>query len=130
AQLTTQIAEHGQAVGEVVKNLNIVLDTTLRHREQFDQTVNNLEVLITGLNDHREQLAGGTAHISNAAGTVADLLAEDRGLLHKTINYLDGVQQPLIDQRDDLNDFIHKLPTALNLVGRSIGSYGDFVNFY
>jgi phospholipid/cholesterol/gamma-HCH transport system substrate-binding protein len=130
AQLTAQLAERDQAIGEVVKNLNIVLDTTVRHRKEFDQTVNNLEVLVTGLKNHGDQLAGGTAHISNAAGTVADLLAEDRGLLHKTINYLDGVQQPLIDQRDDLNDFIHKLPTALNLVGRSIGSYGDFVNFY
>jgi phospholipid/cholesterol/gamma-HCH transport system substrate-binding protein len=130
AQLTAQIAERDQAIGEVIKNLNIVLDTTVRHRKEFDQTVNNLEVLVTGLKNHGDQLAGGTAHISNAAGTVADLLAEDRGLLHKTINYLDGVQQPLIDQRDDLNDFLHKLPTAFNLVGRSIGSYGDFVNFY
>jgi phospholipid/cholesterol/gamma-HCH transport system substrate-binding protein len=107
-----------------------VLDTTVRHRQQFDQTVNNLEVLITGLNDHRDQLAGGTAHISNAAGTVADLLAEDRGLLHKTINYLDAIQQPLIDQQDQLQDYLKKVPTALNMIGRAIGSYGDFVNFY
>jgi phospholipid/cholesterol/gamma-HCH transport system substrate-binding protein len=130
AQLTAQIAERDQAIGEVVKNLNIVLDTTVRHRKEFDQTVNNLEVLVTGLKDHADQLAGGTAHISNAAGTVADLLAEDRGLLHKSINYLDAVQQPLIDQRDQLNDFLHRVPTALNMVGRAIGSYGDFVNFY
>jgi phospholipid/cholesterol/gamma-HCH transport system substrate-binding protein len=130
AQLTTQIAEHGQAVGEVVKNLNIVLDTTLRHREQFDQTVNNLEVLITGLNDHREQLAGGTAHISNAAGTVADLLAEDRGLLHKALNDLEVIQQPLGEQHVELNDFLHRLPTAFNMIGRTAGSYGDFINFY
>ena len=114
AQLTTQIGERDQAIGEVVKNLNIVLDTTVRHRKQFDQTVNNLEVLITGLKDHGDPLAGGTAHISNAAGTVADLLGEDRALLHKTLNYLDAVQQPLIDQRDQLNDYLHKLPTALN----------------
>jgi phospholipid/cholesterol/gamma-HCH transport system substrate-binding protein len=130
AQLTAQIAERDQAIGEVVKNLNIVLDTTVRHRKEFDQTVNNLEVLVTGLKDHADQQAGGTAHISNAAGTVADLLAEDRGLLHKSINYLDAVQQPLIDQRDQLNDFLHRVPTALNMVGRAIGSYGDFVNFY
>jgi len=130
AQLTSQLGERDQAIGEVIKNLNIVLDTTVRHRKEFDQTVNNLEVLITGLKDHGDQLAGGTAHISNAAGTVADLLAEDRGLLHKSLNYLDAVQQPLIDQRDELNAFLHKVPTALNLIGRGIGSYGDFVNFY
>ncbi len=130
AQLTSQLGERDQAIGEVIKNLNIVLDTTVRHRQQFDQTVNNLEVLITGLKDHGDQLAGGTAHISNATGTVADLLAEDRGLLHKSLNYLDAVQQPLIDQREQLNDFLHKVPTALNMIGRTIGSYGDFVNFY
>jgi phospholipid/cholesterol/gamma-HCH transport system substrate-binding protein len=130
AQLTSTIGERDQAIGEVVKNLNIVLDTTVRHRAQFDQTVNNLEILITGLKDHADPLAAGTAHISNGAGTVADLLAEDRALLHKSINYLDAIQQPLIDQRDQLNDFLHKVPTALNLIGRGIGSYGDFVNFY
>jgi phospholipid/cholesterol/gamma-HCH transport system substrate-binding protein len=130
AQLTNQLAERDQAIGEVIKNLNIVLDTTVRHRKEFDQTVNNLEVLVTGLKNHGDQLAGGTAHISNAAGTVADLLAEDRGLLHKTLNYLDAVQQPLIDQQDQLSDYLKKVPTALNLIGRNIGSYGDFVSFY
>jgi phospholipid/cholesterol/gamma-HCH transport system substrate-binding protein len=130
AQLTNQLGERDQAIGEVIKNLNIVLDTTVRHRQQFDQTINNLEVLITGLKNHGDQLAGGTAHISNAAGTVADLLAEDRGLLHKTLNYLDAVQQPLIDQQDQLQDYLKKLPSGLNMIGRAIGSYGDFVNFY
>jgi phospholipid/cholesterol/gamma-HCH transport system substrate-binding protein len=130
AQLTSTIGERDQAIGEVIKNLNIVLDTTVRHRQQFDQTVNNLEVLITGLKDHADPLAAGTAHISAATGTVADLLAEDRALLHSTLNYLDTVQQPLIDQRVQLDDYLHKVPTALNLIGRGIGSYGDFVNFY
>jgi phospholipid/cholesterol/gamma-HCH transport system substrate-binding protein len=130
AQLTNQIAERGQAIGEVVKNLNIVLDTTVRHREEFDQTVNNLEVLITGLKDHADPLAAGTAHISDAGGTVADLLAEDRGLLHKSFDYLGVIEQHLGEQHVELNDYLHKLPTALNMIGRSVGSYGDFVNFY
>lgn len=130
AQLTNQLGERDQAIGEVIKNLNIVLDTTVRHRQQFDQTVDKLEVLITGLKNHSDSQAAGFAHISNAAGTVADLLAEDRALLHKTINYLDAVQQPLIDQQDQLQDYLKKVPTALNMIGRAIGSYGDFVNFY
>src|SRR5271165_1740484 len=130
AQLTAQLAERDRAIGEVVKNLNIVLDTTVRHRKEFDQTVNNFEKLITGLTNHADPLAAGIANISNAAGTVADLLADNRALLHKEINYLQGLQQPLVDQRDQLNDLIHKTPTALNLIGRSIGLYGDWVNFY
>ena len=130
ADVTAQIAERDQAIGEVVKNLNIVLDTTVKHRKEFDQTVDNFEKLITGLKNHADPLAAGTANISNAAGTVADLLADNRALLHKEINYLQDLQQPLVDQKDQLNDLIHKTPTAFNLIGRSIGLYGDWVNFY
>jgi phospholipid/cholesterol/gamma-HCH transport system substrate-binding protein len=130
AQLTAQIGERDQAIGEIVQNLNIVLDTTVRHREQFDQTVNNLEVLITGLKDHADPLAANTAHISTASGIVADLLAEDRPLLHKSLGYLGVIEQSLGAQHVELNDYLHKLPTAFNLIGRSSGSYGDFVNFY
>jgi len=130
AQLTAHLAERDQAIGEVVKNLNVVLDTTVRHRKEFDQTVDNFERLITGLQNHADPLAAGVANISTAAGTVADLLAENRALLHKEINYLQALQQPLVDQRDQLSDLIHKTPTALNLIGRSIGLYGDWVNFY
>ncbi|HXY64091.1 MAG TPA: virulence factor Mce family protein [Mycobacterium sp.] len=130
AEVTSHLAERDQAIGEVVKNLNIVLDTTVKHRKEFDETVDNFEKLITGLKNNADPLAAGTANISNAAGTVADLLADNRALLHKEINYLQGLQQPLVDQSDQLGDLIHKLPTALNLIGRSIGLYGDWVNFY
>jgi len=130
AQLTSQLASRDQAIGEVIKNLNIVLDTTARHRKEFDQTIDNFEKLITGLKNHADPLAAGTAHISNAAGTVADLLADNRALLHKSVNYAEAVAQPIIDQRDGYNDLLHKFPGALSLFGRSIGIYGDFVNFY
>jgi phospholipid/cholesterol/gamma-HCH transport system substrate-binding protein len=130
ADVTSHLAERDQAIGEVVKNLNLVLDTTVKHRKEFDQTVDNFERLITGLQNHADPLAAGTANISNAAGTVADLLADNRAPLHKEINYLQALQQPLVEHSDQLNDLIHKLPTALNLIGRSIGLYGDWVNFY
>ncbi len=130
AQLTSHIAERDQAIGEVVKNLNIVLDTTVKHRAQFDQTVDNFEKLITGLSNHADPLAANTAHISDAAGTVADLLADNRALLHDTINYLDPIQQAIIDKRDQFDDLLHRAPTGLNIVGRAVGSYGDWVNFY
>jgi phospholipid/cholesterol/gamma-HCH transport system substrate-binding protein len=130
AQLTSHIAERDQAIGEVVKNLNIVLDTTVRHREQFDQTVDNFEKLISGLDKHADPLAANIANISNAAGTVGDLLADNRTLLHKTLDYLEPIQQPIIDQRDQYDDQIHRTPAGLNLLGRAFGRYGDFVNFY
>ena len=67
-KLTSALAERDQAIGEVVKNLNIVLDTTVKHRKEFDQTVDNFEKLITGLTNQADPLAAGIANISNAAG--------------------------------------------------------------
>jgi phospholipid/cholesterol/gamma-HCH transport system substrate-binding protein len=130
AQLTSTIAERDQAIGQVVKNLNIVLDTTVRHRKEFDQTVDNFEKLVTGLANHSDSLAADAANISSGTGAVADLLADNQALLKKTINYLDVIQQPIIDQRDLYADQLHRTPIALDKIGRAIGSYGDFVNFY
>ena len=129
AQLTSTLAERDQAIGEVVKNLNVVLDTTVRHQKEFDATVDNFEKLITGLNAHGDQLAAGTANISSGAGTVAGLLADNRKLLQKSVDHLSNVAQPLIDRTDELDWDLQTLPQAQRLIGRT-GSYGDFFNFY
>ncbi len=47
-----------------------------------------------------------------------------------TLDQLETIQQPLIDQKDQLNDILIKLPTALKIIGRAGGVYGDFFNFY
>jgi phospholipid/cholesterol/gamma-HCH transport system substrate-binding protein len=130
AQLTSRLAERDQAIGEVISNLNTVLDTTARHRKEFDDIVNNFEALISGLKDRADPLAAGTAHISNAGGTIADLLADNRALLHDTVGRLETIASPLIDQRDQVEDILTKLPNAFNLIGRASGIYGDFFNFY
>ncbi|MBZ4522656.1 MCE family protein [Mycobacterium avium] len=130
AQLTDHLAERDQAIGEVITNLNNVLDTTVRHRKEFDATVNNLEVLVSGLAGRADPLAAGTAHISRVAGTLADLLAEDRPLLHDTVGHVEAVATPLVGQRDQVDDVLTKLPNAFNAIGRIGGIYGDFFNFY
>lgn len=130
AQLTDRLAESDQAVGQVIANLNTVLDTTVRHRKQFDETINKFEVLVTSLKGRASDLSGGTAHISNAAATVADLLADNRALLHDTVGSLETVAGPLVEQHDRLGDMLGKLPNAFNLIGRASGIYGDFFNFY
>jgi phospholipid/cholesterol/gamma-HCH transport system substrate-binding protein len=130
ASLTSALADRDQAIGEVIRNLNTVLDTTVRHQQQFDETVQNFEKLITGLKNRKDPIAGSVADISDAAGTIADLLADNRPLLQSTITYLEGVQQPLVDQKAQLNDILVRLPTAFSIIGRAGGIYGDFFNFY
>jgi len=130
ASLTSALADRDQAIGEVVKNLNTVLDTTVKHQQQFDQTLVDFEKLITGLKDREDPIASSVANISDAAGTIADLLADNRPLLQSTIGHLETLQQPLVDQKDQVNDILVRLPTAFNIIGRAGGIYGDFFNFY
>ncbi len=130
ASLTSTLAERDQAIGEVITNLNTVLDTTVKHQKQFDETVQNLEVLITGLKNRADPIADSTVQISDAAGSLADLLANNRPLLKPTLEYLEGIQQPLIDQRQEVSDYLAQLPPTLKILGRAGGIYGDFFNFY
>ncbi|AFM14950.1 virulence factor Mce family protein [Mycolicibacterium chubuense NBB4] len=130
ASLTSALADRDQAIGEVIKNLNTVLDTTVRHQQQFDDTVKNFETLITGLKNRADPIAKSVGDISDAAGTIADLLADNRPLLQQTISHLEVIQQPLVEQKDQLNDLLVRLPTALKIIGRAGGVYGDFFNFY
>lgn len=130
AELTSSLADRDHAIGEVITNLNVVLNTAVRHRQELNQTVNHFEQLVSGLNQQATPLADATAHISDAAGTLADLLSDDRRLLQDTTNRLDIMQQPLVDGRDQLDDLVTKLPPALRIVARAGGVYGDFFNFY
>ncbi|MCW2560589.1 MAG: virulence factor Mce family protein [Mycobacterium sp.] len=129
-ELTSTLADRDQAIGEVVRNLNTVLDTTVKHQQQFDETVQNFEQLITELKNRADPIATSVADISDAAGSVADLLGDNRPLLQKTITQLEVIQQPLVDQKDELNNILTKLPNALKILGRAGGIYGDFFNFY
>ncbi len=130
AQLTNALADRDQAIGEVITNLNTVLDTTVKHQKEFDQTVSDFEVLITGLKNRADPLGQSVADISNAAGTLGDLLADNRPVLKDTIGHLETIQQPLIDEQAQVEDTLSKVPNALKIIGRAGGVYGDFFNFY
>ncbi|MCB0923525.1 MAG: virulence factor Mce family protein [Mycobacterium sp.] len=130
AQLTSTLADRDRAIGEVITNLNTVLTTVNKHQKEFDSTVNNFEILITGLKNRADPLAGAVADISNASGTLAGLLADDRPLLQQTVEKLETFQTPLADDPAKLDKLLSDYPPAINLIGRAGGIYGDFFNFY
>ncbi|MGV1087218.1 MAG: MCE family protein [Mycobacterium sp.] len=130
AQLTSTLADRDQAIGEVITNLNTVLTTVNKHQDAFDQTVNNFEVLITGLKNRADPLAGAIADISNASGTLASILSEDRPQLQSTLGHLETVQAAFADNPEKLDKLLADYPPAITLIGRVGGIYGDFFNFY
>jgi phospholipid/cholesterol/gamma-HCH transport system substrate-binding protein len=130
AQLTSTLAEKDQAIGEVITNLNTVLGTVAKHQQEFDSTVNNFEILITGLKNRADPLSGAVADISNASGTLATLLRDDRPLLQTATGHIETIQQPFADAPEKLDKLLADYPAAATLIGRTGGIYGDFQNFY
>lgn len=130
AQLTSTLADRDQAIGEVITNLNTVLGTVVKHQKEFDSTVVNFETLITGLKNRADPLAGAIADISDASGTLAGLLRDDRPLLQQTVGQLETIQQPFADDPAKLDKLLSEYPAAITLIGRAGGIYGDFFNFY
>jgi phospholipid/cholesterol/gamma-HCH transport system substrate-binding protein len=130
AQLTSTLADRDRAIGEVITNLNTVLSTVNRHQREFDSTISNLEILVTGLKNRADPLAAAIADISNSSETLAGLLSDNRPLLQQTLGKLETIQQPFADQPEKLSKLLGEYPTAINLIGRAGGVYGDFFNFY
>jgi phospholipid/cholesterol/gamma-HCH transport system substrate-binding protein len=130
AQFTSTLADRDEVIGQIVNNLNSVLGTAVKHQNELDRTVNNFETLVTALRNQADPLASSVAHLSGAAGSVADLLADNRPLLRDTVGHLQAVAQPLVDQAPELDKLISKLPETYRIIGRTGGLYGDFFNFY
>lgn len=130
SELTASLADRDRAIGEVITNLNTVLTTVTKHQKEFDSTVNDFEVLITGLKNRADPVADAVADISNASGTLAGLLADDRPQLQSTLGHLETILTPLADDPGKLSKLLSEYPTAVTLIGRAGGIYGDFFNFY
>jgi phospholipid/cholesterol/gamma-HCH transport system substrate-binding protein len=128
--LTSTLADRDRAIGEVITNLNTVLSTVNRHQREFDSTISNLEILVTGLKNRADPLAAAIADISNSSETLAGLLSDERPRLQQTLGKLETIQQPFADQPEELSKLLSEYPTAINLIGRAGGVYGDFFNFY
>ena len=129
-ELTSSLADHDKAIGEVITNLNTVLTTVNKHQKEFDSTVDNFEILMTGLKNRADPLATSIADISSASGTLAGLLSDDRPLLQSTMTHLETIQGAFSDNPDKLDKLLSEYPPAINLIGRVGGIYGDFFNFY
>ena len=60
---------------------------------------------------------------------MASLLSDDRPLLQQTLGKLETIQQPFADDPAKLDKLLSEYPTAITLISRAGGVYGDFFNF-
>lgn len=129
AALTNTLADRDQLIGEVIVNLNTVLGSLGDQNEQFAKAVDGLSELIEGLAERRTDIASGVAYVSEAAGSIADLLAQARPPLAKTVQETDRAAGIVVADHEYFDNLINTLPDAYQALARQ-GIYGDFFSFY
>ncbi len=127
--LTTTVAAKDKVIGEVIKNLNIVLKTVNDREAGFNDLVTTLQKLVTGFSGDRKPLGEAVVAMGDLTTVTADLLQEGREPLKKDIAELGRLSKNLGDNSPAIENFLTKTPAKMRAITR-IASYGSWLNLY
>lgn len=129
AALTNTLADRDQLIGEVITNLNTVLESFGTQSDQFDTGVAALAELVDGLEARKTDISSAVAHADSAAGSIAELLAAARPPLTKVVAETDRTAALVVADHEYVDELLATLPETYQILGRQ-GLYGDFFSFY
>ncbi|HET6710400.1 MCE family protein [Amycolatopsis sp.] len=129
ASLATTIADKDQVIGEVIDNLNSVLDTVNAHTPQLNDLIVKLQQLVSGLAADRKPIGDAIESLGTLAQTTSGLLGEVREPLKNDISALGNLTEKLNQNEPELEHFIQFLPTKVSTLTRT-ADYGSWFNFY
>ncbi|WP_158881344.1 MCE family protein [Amycolatopsis anabasis] len=129
ASLTTTIAQKDQVIGQVIDNLNGVLDTVNARTPQLNDLIVKLQQLVSGLAQDRKPIGDAIQSLGGLATTTAGLLTEAREPLKQDIDALGKLTKNLNDSESLVEHFIKFLPEKSEKMTRT-ADYGSWFNFY
>jgi phospholipid/cholesterol/gamma-HCH transport system substrate-binding protein len=129
ASLTNTLADRDEVIGQVIDNLNAVLDTVNARDGQLSELISSLQALVSGLAEDREPIGDAIVSIGELTNVTADFLKDARPPLKDDIGHLGDLAENLNAQDERLEQTIKNLPPKLKKVIRA-GSYGSWFNFY
>ncbi|NIJ14242.1 phospholipid/cholesterol/gamma-HCH transport system substrate-binding protein [Saccharomonospora amisosensis] len=129
ASLTTTIAEKDQVIGQVIDNLNSVLQTLNEHTPQLSDLVARLQQFVSGLASDREPIGDAIESLGELSDTTAGLLREARQPLKQDIQALGTLVGNLNDSEPLVEHFIQFLPEKVTRMSAT-ADYGSWFNFY
>lgn len=127
--LTSGIADKDRVIGQVVDNLNAVLDTINGRGDNFGNLLATLRRLVSGLAADRTAIGQAISALDDLTGTTTDLLADGREPLKRDIEQLGRLSTNLSDESPKVDAFLRLLPVKMAAIGR-IASYGSWLNLY
>jgi phospholipid/cholesterol/gamma-HCH transport system substrate-binding protein len=129
ASLTSTVANKDQVIGQVIDNLNSVLNTVNAHTTQLSNLIVTLQQLVSGLAADRQPISDAIGALGNLANTTAGLLDQGRAPLKADITSLGTLSKNLDDNQGTVQHFIQNLPGKLSAIIPT-ASYGSWFNFF
>jgi phospholipid/cholesterol/gamma-HCH transport system substrate-binding protein len=129
ASLTSTLAAKDEVIGQVIDNLNGVLDTVNSRGDKLSEVLVQTQRLVSGLAEDREPIGEAIEAISGLADTTAGLLTEVRAPLKEDIEQLGALADNLNQNEPIVEHFIQFLPEKTSRLTRTV-SYGSWFNFY
>lgn len=127
--LTGAIADKDRVIGQVVDNLNAVLETVNGRGDDLGALISTLRRLVSGLAADRTSIGEAVGALDDLAATTTGLLRDGREPLKRDIAQLGRLSKNLADESPTIDSFLKLLPVKMAAIGR-IGSYGSWLNFY
>jgi phospholipid/cholesterol/gamma-HCH transport system substrate-binding protein len=129
ASLTSTLADRDQLIGDVIKNLDILLGSLGDESQQLDSAVDSVAQLVKALAERKEDIRNGVAYIDAAAGSVEDLLTQARPGLKNTVHQADRVAGIIDADHEYVEHLIDGLPDKYRILNRQ-AMFGDYFSFY
>ena len=129
ASLTNTIADKDAVIGNVVDNLNGVLDTVNKHDKDLDSLIVNTQQLVTGLANDRGVVGSAVTSLAGLTDATADLLEPTRPSIQGSISALNGLAGELNRQEPKVDKVLKTLPVKLEKLSR-IASQGSWFQYY
>ncbi|ORA60495.1 phospholipid/cholesterol/gamma-HCH transport system substrate-binding protein [Mycolicibacterium rutilum] len=129
AALTNTLADRDELIGQTIVNLNVVLGSLAGHSDQFGKAIDSLSQLVHGLQARKQDISNGVAYANEAARSIADLLAQARPPLQKTVHETDRTATAVLADRDYFDNLLNTLPDTYRVMLRQ-GLYGNYFTFY
>jgi phospholipid/cholesterol/gamma-HCH transport system substrate-binding protein len=129
ASVTTTLAARDQVIGDLVDNLNEVLDHIGDRDEQLSRLITTFRSFVGGLKEDREAILGSLDQISALSVQTADLVSGIRVPFVSDVKQLRRVAGNLDEGKAELDRALQVLPIKLNKIGRT-ATYGSWFNFY
>ena len=129
ASLTSAIAGKDKVIGQVIDNLNAVLDTVNGRTTELTGLIDQVQQLSTGLAAQRAPIGDAISALGELTRTTAGLVDSARPALRDDIVALGQLSTNLAARGDTVDRFLAGLPHKVESISR-VSSYGGWFNYF